>query len=167
MKYRVESIRYPSLSSSLYGISADVYFNGCAHECPGCHNVDLWEFVRPTVNLEDVVKSLKKATKAKVISVMGGEPLQQRNIVEFLDGLAVLNKPIALFTGYDFEEVPEEVKQRIDFLKAGRFMIDQRTPSGSFLASINQKMFKKYNNLWLVDWQFTGEIKEARTYMIK
>lgn len=167
MDYSVSSVLYPCLNSSLHGISVDIFFNGCTHKCEGCHNRHLWSFKGMNTTLDELVDLVRGAKKAKVVSLMGGEPLQRPYIPELIDKLVDTGKQIALFTGYEFHKVPEGIKSEIDYLKVGRFQGDNRTPSGSFLASKNQVMYKKYKGIWVIDWEYKDEKKlESRYHII-
>ena len=152
-KYRVASIMYPSLNSSLDGISADMFFYGCSRKCEGCHNKELQEFVEPTVTLSSIISTIKKTDKAKVINLMGGEPIEQDNLIELTKALKDNGKKVCMFTSSEFEQVPQGLLEELDYLKTGEYQENNKTKFGSFLASKNQKMWKKEGGSWTIQWE--------------
>jgi organic radical activating enzyme len=160
------------MCSSQHGFSLDIFFAGCSKRCYKCHNPELWNFIEPTVPLETVIDRVKMAERAKIVSIMGGEPLEQGGIEELIDTIKSLGKLVALFTGFEFNEVSESAKSRVDYLKVGAFQYDNRTPVGSFLASKNQVMYRKTEGIWVVDWKFQergsdGVEKERQYYRFR
>ena len=63
-----------------------------------------------------------------------------------LDDLKEFDRPIWLFTKYDLELVPEDVLDKVDYIKCGRYLedfkTDDNTQHGIKLATSNQNIFK-------------------------
>lgn len=145
-RFSVSSILYPSLNSSLEGISADVFFYGCTFNCKDCHNKELQEFKQPNTSIEDFCKTVSQHG-VKIITFMGGEPLQQDRF-SFLQLLSTLSQKFPqlqmnLYTGYELEHIPEDIKSYFTAIKTGTYQASQRTAPRSFLASKNQKYYRQ------------------------
>lgn len=142
----IKNILYPSLNSSLDGISIDIFFYGCTLKCKNCHNYEIQRFVPPNKSFEDIKTAITPyCTRAKVITILGGEPLDQPKtiLVEFIEYLKkeFPALKISLYTGYT--QVPPELLKSLDYVKLGNYRDDSRTPEGAFLASKNQVMLKR------------------------
>lgn len=134
--------------------SLDIYFSGCnPPHCPGCHNEELWEFVDDNNYLEKFEKIKNKIKEfddlIKNIMLFGGEPLDQNleELEDLLIKLKTLNRPIWLFTHYNLDEVPSNIKVLCDYIKTGRYLRELKTNNnimyGITLATSNQHIYKK------------------------
>lgn len=137
--------------------SLDIYFSGCnPPHCSGCHNAELHEF--GALNnykdkLPDIIEKIKEFSLIiKNIFILGGEPLDQNldQLFLFIKELKKCDKNIWLFTKYSLIQVPETIKELCDYIKSGRFEIDNISDDniqfGIKIASNNQKVFKKGND---------------------
>lgn len=142
----ISSILFPSLNSSLRGISADVFFKGCKRHCPGCHNLELQTFAEPNHSVEEIL-GLIEEHEIKIITFLGGEPVDQP-IEDFLHLLKSIYEKfpevkMSMYTGYELEEVDTRILDFLSDIKTGSYREDLRNKRGSFLASSNQKYFQK------------------------
>jgi anaerobic ribonucleoside-triphosphate reductase activating protein len=136
--------------------SLDIYVAGCKGQphCKNCHNPESWCFD----NGKPYIPFFHKHIKNKLIEfdiaienimVFGGEPLDQtyEDILTLLMRLSDYNKSIWLFTRYELNEVPEEIKGICDYIKCGRYREDLKCENnisyGIKLATSNQKVFKR------------------------
>ncbi len=136
--------------------SLDIYIAGCkAPHCEGCHNPDGWSFEQGnsygevfTNKLLDKVKEFD--TLVERIMIFGGEPLDSENdqlysLLSFIKD--EIKKPVWLFTRYDLDMVPDNIKERCDYIKCGRYEKDKATEDneqyGISLATSNQNIYKK------------------------
>lgn len=142
----VSSMLYPSLSSSLEGISADLFFIGCKRLCPGCHNSELQEFVPPNTSIAHVIETLKN-NKVRILTLMGGEPLDvDIEVMLFLLQELKTHLPdlrVNLYTGYELDEIDSRLLGFFGSIKTGMFDRTQLNTPPSFLASKNQKYFQR------------------------
>lgn len=149
MKIRVAGEVFPSFNST-NGIAVDVYLSGCAREpkCRGCHNPLLWDFnYGKEFSIDEYVKIIQeKYRDADSITIMGGEPLNHPNIVEFLQACKthLHTKTIWLYTSYELCDIPEEVLPFVNYIKTGRY--DMSKKCYGRLGSKNQKIWKKRIN---------------------
>lgn len=134
--------------------SLDIYFSGCnPPHCKGCHNSELHEFgvIDNYKNkLFGIVKKVEEFDLIiKNIFILGGEPLDQESdhLFSFIKEMSKCNKDIWLFTKYSLTRVPKNIKGLCDYIKSGRFEIDNTSDDnvqyGIKIASKNQKVFKK------------------------
>jgi anaerobic ribonucleoside-triphosphate reductase activating protein len=134
-----------------YG-SYEIYVSGCHGKCVNCHNPELHDF-----NLGTPYKAWIPKIKGRLKSfselidwvwVLGGEPLMQdiEELIDLLKELKSLNKPIMLFTGFDYDYVPKEIIALCDYIKCGAYVEELRTDDniqyGVPLASSSQKIYK-------------------------
>lgn len=140
---------YPSFNST-EGIAVDIFLSGCAREpkCEGCYNPYMWDFnYGEEWQIFDIKLALLHTYKdADSIAIMGGEPLNQKDIEYLLAEIKLLfpSKPLWVYTSYELHEIPEELLIHMDFIKTGRF--DKNQLSKGRLASRNQMIWKKEYN---------------------
>lgn len=135
------------------GIGVSLYFQGCAFRCKGCFNTNTWdfnggkEFDKAT---QDRFISLCKNENIDHVSLLGGEPLQQ-DILELSIFISRIKnetaKPIWLWTGNNFDEIPEICKTKIlplvDMLVTGRFIEEKKDLKLTHRGSSNQRIYVK------------------------
>ena len=133
------------------GVRVSLFVSGCNIRCKGCFNAVAWPFDSGVEYTTETTKDLIAALKPAYISglsVLGGEPLAERNILDVMalchDVKAVYpKKTIWLYTGYTYETLTDkqkEILQFIDVLVDGPFIIDKKDISLSFKGSSNQRI---------------------------
>lgn len=132
--------------------SFTLWFGGCSMKCKNCYNPELQskdkggEYDVKAV-LFAICNECEKQNLDTVV-LLGGEPLEQ----EFDDLNMLLNKlhmygyKIWLYTGWEFEDIPEAIKNNLYTIKCGPY-VDELKCDG-FPASTNQRIFRKLNNEW-------------------
>jgi len=149
-------LKIASTQFSLETNSFEIYLSGCngAPKCQGCHNAELWDFdVGAEYNEKMVTRIKNKLFRfSKLINkifILGGEPLDQ-NIEELeslLNALSETKKEIFLFTRYNLNKIPENIKQYCDYIKCGKYIKNLETQDNIQysikLATSNQKIYKK------------------------
>lgn len=138
--------------------SLDIFFSGCAmgQHCPGCHNSEAWDFNvgsdwmtwidKIKYNVEHFNGMIKR------IFILGGEPLDQdrTEFIKFMDTMfsIILHTDIEqwLFTRYEMDQIPEEIKDMFDYIKTGPYKeeltVDNNIQYSVKLATSNQKIWK-------------------------
>ena len=160
---RFASIRSTDISNG-EGLGVALFTQGCPFHCFNCFNSETWDFnggSEWTQEHEDLVIDLMKPNYITRLSILGGEPLLDRNI-ESLTSLVKRvkkefpNKKIWCYTGQLFEEVnkyyPELVKM-FDVLIDGRYIDEQRDYRLKWCGSTNQRVID------IEDTLADGEIK--------
>lgn len=129
------------------GLRTSIYFAGCRHHCPGCHNEHTWPFDagRDMTHREilDVVKY-----NDFPVTFSGGDPLYQAaSIAPLAAAIRDLGLSIWCYTGFTFEELLTaddpavmELLSYIDVLVDGPYIASQRNTALRFRGSDNQRM---------------------------
>lgn len=136
--------------------SLDIYISGCSGpHCKGCHNPELQNFKEGDIWDKEYAKYLLNKFKSSEtlierIFIMGGEPLDQniKKLKQFLTFIRMnIRRDIYLFTRYELDEIDENVKLFVQYIKCGRY--DKDLPNKDrvmqydiLLASTNQKIYK-------------------------
>ncbi len=140
---------------SLSTKSIEIYLAGCKANphCKNCHNPELWSFdigvpyAKSFVDLlEEKIRTYENLIDS--IWVLGGEPLDQpiEELEKLLLDLSKLNLNIWVWTRYELDEIPDNIKKYCTYVKCGRY--DENlskkgyTSKGIELASTNQKIHK-------------------------
>jgi anaerobic ribonucleoside-triphosphate reductase activating protein len=127
-----------------------IYFSGCSIRCKGCHNKELWDKTKGILMTdEQVLEKIRNNPLAEYVAFLGGEPTDQ---LDFLLHLCKkikkeVDKPIALYSGREFEVLPKELLDYVSFLVCGPYRQDLHVASG-WPASSNQRVFKKKGAQW-------------------
>lgn len=121
------------------GVRTVVFFQGCDLRCKGCHNKSSWDITKGTeVNVDDLALLLKKEVVNKKVTISGGEPLMQKEglieLVKLLDGF-----DIAVYTGHEISDVPNELLDNITYIKTGSFKEELKTTTKPYVGSTNQE----------------------------
>ena len=122
MKIVINTIRYDNSLVDGPGIRTDLFLQGCDIHCPGCQNESTWDIKKGIeIEIDDLVQELKSNMKNNKLTITGGEPLYQKEAL-----IVLINKlegfDIALYTGHQEFDVPEEIKSKIKYLKCGPFI---------------------------------------------
>ncbi|MEN6318735.1 MAG: anaerobic ribonucleoside-triphosphate reductase activating protein [Syntrophaceae bacterium] len=112
---KVSLIEYPGK------ICAIIFTQGCNFRCPNCYNPEL---VEPTLYTdcipEDDVLSFLKMRKGKLdaVTITGGEPTIQDDLIEFIDYVKRIGYSIKLDTNGSHPEVVEKLfrKKLLDYV---------------------------------------------------
>lgn len=133
------------------GLRYVVFFQGCNHFCPGCHNPKTWD---PNggrlVNVFDILNDIEKYKDVTGVTLSGGEPLLQLEechalIYGIFNRFPHLN--IVLYTGYKIEEViamgdkVQELITKVDYIVDGCFKQELKREL-PYRGSSNQRFIK-------------------------
>ena len=121
------------------GVRTVVFFQGCDLRCKGCQNPSTWEMKNGTeMTTDELVTILEKEVVNKKVTFSGGEPLMQVDalidIVKKLEGF-----DIAVYTGHEFKEVPQELLENITYIKTGSFKEEFKSTVKPYVGSTNQE----------------------------
>ena len=133
------------------GFRMTVFFQGCPHRCPGCHNPQTQgdnggEFMETNT----ILSFLKTNPMLSGITLSGGEPLfQPQPASEIAKAVTAMGKNVIVYTGHTWEEVQEmmqkdphvtELIENTFLLIDGRFIESLRSLNLSFRGSANQRI---------------------------
>ena len=139
------------------GVCVSLWVQGCPHHCKGCHNPEQWDFNGGNeIDIDILINEILIAIEANGIqrnfSILGGEPMAQRNISNTLYILEQIKKHFPniktyVWTGYTIEELlslyDKEILQNIDILIDGRFVLAERDITLKLRGSKNQRILYK------------------------
>ena len=129
-----------------------IYFQGCSHHCPGCHNPETWEFGKGKYARYEICQKINeyfsKTPFAKRLTFSGGDPLD--NTYDLYPILLYMqefypNIKLWLYTGCIYENLEEDKKamcDMVDVIVDGPFIQELRDVSLSFRGSTNQKIIR-------------------------
>lgn len=140
------------------GICVALFTQGCPFHCKGCFNPETWDYNGgKEVPISDLISDVEAAIAANGVprnfSILGGEPLIERNLEELKILLSTIKKDfphitIFLWTGFTIEELTsaqKEVTQYIDVLIDGQYNEKLRDVSLHLRGSSNQRIFRANN----------------------
>lgn len=160
---RYASIRSMDISNG-EGVGVSLFVQGCHFHCKNCFNQDTWDFSGGKEwnrKIEDEFMKLVNRPYIKRISLLGGEPLADENV---LDIMRLINriktecpdKKIWCYTGYTWEQIfpivnpylnltqaemtRQNAVKNCDILVDGRFVEEEKDLSLEFRGSKNQKI---------------------------
>lgn len=127
------------------GLRTSIYFAGCTHHCPECHNPESWDMAGGReMSVEEILNRVVEEDFD--VTFTGGDPLAQVDIlVELASKIKSIGKSIWCYTGYLYEDVAADsslsrILPYIDVLVDGRFHIDERDVKLLFKGSRNQRL---------------------------
>jgi anaerobic ribonucleoside-triphosphate reductase activating protein len=130
-----------------------VYLQGCNTHCYDCHNQDTWDILGGKIMsirrlVSDVLSRMSRV--ARNVTISGGEPLAQPMALQtLLIAFERADIDVCLYSGQEFDDVPEEVKSKVHYLKTGSFVHTLKTTTKGFYGSTNQKFWEKgVNGEW-------------------
>ena len=89
------------------GLRTSIYFAGCAHRCPGCHNPSTWDFAGGReVAVGDLLSQVER--EGLNVTLSGGDPVYQAEaLLPFVAALCERGIGIWCYTGFTYEEIME------------------------------------------------------------
>lgn len=156
------NIKCPDIANGL-GCRATLFVSGCEFHCPGCFNAKAWDFKagKPyTEQVENHIMDLLQPDYIQGLSVLGGEPLNPRNIATVLSLVQRVRqelpeKDVWIYTGYRWEMLIRFVEHNaafgqnlgkllplVDILVDGLFVETKKDISLKFRGSSNQRLIR-------------------------
>lgn len=155
----------PGTSVDGPGLRTAIYFAGCTHQCPGCHNPQSWD---PDGGREMSVDEIVDVVEENGFDVTftGGDPLfQAGELIALARELRRRGYGLWCYTGYLFESVARRpdiapLLAEIDVLVDGPFVMELRDVHLRFRGSSNQRMIdlRKSSPGAPVEWRDDNEL---------
>lgn len=127
------------------GFRTSIYFAGCRHKCPGCHNPHSWSFSQGVeMTIDEVLNIIKQEDYDVTLS--GGDPLYQPEFVKVLcKKIKELSYSVWLYTGFTWDEIVNSPRlldtiNDIQVIVDGPFILSRRNLNLRFRGSENQKI---------------------------
>ncbi len=130
-------------------IAISIIFSGCSIRCKDCHNKQLWDVKSGKLTSSDqVIKNIKENPLVDYVAFMGGEPTDQMDfLIHLCERIKMeLNLPVAVYTGREFEVLPQKLIKNLDLVICGPYKKELHI--GGWPASSNQRIFKKRGDQW-------------------
>jgi anaerobic ribonucleoside-triphosphate reductase activating protein len=131
------------------GMRVTVFFQGCEHHCPGCHNLQTWDKQGGTTyELDEVWGLIKDSPMIRGITLSGGEPFLQPEAAAVLAReFHQRGKDVWAYTGFVWEDLLDRADPSVinlittcDVLVDGPFRQAERVPGLYFRGSANQRI---------------------------
>lgn len=129
------------------GLRTSIYFAGCSHHCPGCHNPQSWDPQGGRLmSVEEIMEVVRENDFNVTFS--GGDPLfQAEALLPLAKAVKAEGYTIWCYTGYLYEDVIADeclsaVLKYVDVLVDGPFVMDLRDTSLLFRGSSNQRIIE-------------------------
>ena len=148
------------------GIRTSIFFSGCSHHCEGCFNQDIWNYDYGTSCGDKMNKDIFDSMNDHIagISILGGEPLDPKNINDVYTLIAYFKrdfpkKTVWIWSGYTWDElldridckcslskyeylngITRSILKMTDVLVDGRFVLEQRDLNLKCRGSTNQRI---------------------------
>lgn len=127
------------------GFRTSVYFAGCCHKCPDCHNPESWPFDAGSImTLQQIMEVVREEDFDVTFS--GGDPMYHPEQITALSRMIHQeNHTVWLFTGFTWEQILSDrrmvqVLPHIDVIVDGPFVRELRDPDLLFRGSSNQRI---------------------------
>ncbi len=127
------------------GLRTSIYFAGCDHHCPGCHNPSTWDFsAGRDMSVGEIVEHIVENDFNVTFS--GGDPLYQYEALTILArAIKAASKTIWCYTGFTYEQLASdprysELLSNIDVLVDGPFILALSDTDLRFRGSSNQRI---------------------------
>lgn len=129
------------------GLRCVVWFQGCPHNCLGCHNPETHDINKGIeVDLEDVLEQIRKLEFQNGLTLSGGDPFMQPEAASEIAKYAhELGLNVWSYTGYLYEDILKDEKmtellKNIDVLIDGPFVLQEKSLACKFRGSTNQRV---------------------------
>ena len=136
-----------------FGNRLVIHLQGCYRHCHGCHNKQTWDPLKGKIyNVKELVtETLSRMSKhARNVTISGGEPMEQsRPLTTLINMFKRAGVNVCLYTACDINEIPDEIMEKIDYLKTGEYLHKMRMTEKGHLGSSNQKLWKKEDGKWI------------------
>lgn len=129
-----------------------LWFNGCSQKCEGCYNPRLWDKDAGKPYESDTVAfticSECERTEIKDVVLLGGEPMEQdsTSLQNLLAKLHRFGYRIWMYTSWEFEDIPANIKEHLYTIKCGRY--DETLKCDGIPSSSNQKFYRNEGKGW-------------------
>lgn len=127
------------------GFRTSIYFAGCDHRCPGCHNPSTWDFAAGRdMTIAEVMEHIDSI--GFDVTFSGGDPLYQMEAVtELAAEIRRRGYTVWCYTGFLYEQLASnpkfhELARHLEVLVDGPFVEAQRDTRLLFRGSSNQRL---------------------------
>lgn len=130
------------------GLRTSIYFAGCEHHCPACHNPQTWDFnAGSDMPIDELIEIVTEADFN--VTFTGGDPVYQaRQLTKLAKRITDSGKTIWLYTGFTIEQLARmaEARELLQYVEAvvdGPFVESLRDTDLAFRGSSNQRIIRE------------------------
>lgn len=129
------------------GLRTSIYFAGCRHCCPGCHNMATWDFEAGSdLSVDEIMAVIRY--NGFPVTFSGGDPLYQAAaIIPLARKIKEAGLGLWCYTGYTLDELlaldDKDINALLDYVDVlvdGPFVEAQRNITLHFRGSENQRL---------------------------
>lgn len=129
------------------GLRTSIYFAGCRHMCPGCHNPHTWDFAAGSdMSVDDIMDAVRY--NGFPVTFSGGDPLYQASaLIPLAEAIKAEGLGLWCYTGFTYEELLAGADEAvsallglIDVLVDGPYIEALRDTALIFRGSSNQRL---------------------------
>lgn len=129
------------------GLRTSIYFAGCDHRCPGCHNPQTWDFnAGRDMTVDELARAVAEADFN--VTFTGGDPVYQAaRLIPLARRIRKGGKTIWLYTGFTIEQLAampdaRELLRYVEAVVDGPFVEALRDTGLPFRGSSNQRIIR-------------------------
>lgn len=133
------------------GIRSVIWFQGCSHNCFGCHNPETHDFKAGyEFDIEEVKDWIRELEYQQGVTFSGGDPMMQvDSLIELAKVVHECNMNVWVYTGFTYEELVKmsesnpryiDALNEIDILVDGKFVLAKKSFEAAFRGSSNQRI---------------------------
>ena len=141
------------------GVRVSLFVSGCTHYCPGCFQPETWDFNYGKKFTDETIWEILRLLEPNYIdglTVLGGEPLDQRNmddvwaLLDVVRRMGAPEKTVWLYTGstleflnarpYKYGRLTKSILNKVDILVDGPFVEAKKDLRLKFCGSSNQRL---------------------------
>lgn len=129
------------------GLRTSIYFAGCDHRCPGCHNPQTWDFqAGHDMTVDELADAVAEADFN--VTFTGGDPVYQAGrLISLARRICESGKTIWLYTGFTIEQLAampdaRELLRYVEAVVDGPFVEALRDTGLPFRGSSNQRIIR-------------------------
>lgn len=129
------------------GLRTSIYFAGCDHRCPGCHNPQTWDFqAGHDMTVDELAEAVAEADFN--VTFTGGDPVYQAaRLIPLARRIREAGKTIWLYTGFTIEQLAampdaRELLRYVEAVVDGPFVEALRDIGLPFRGSSNQRIIR-------------------------
>ena len=151
MKVRLAAELQPDSIVDGDGVRTVVWFQGCSHNCLGCHNPQSHDFNGGfEIDIEDIYKEIDSLKYQNGLTLSGGDPFfQPEAALEITKYAKSKGYNVWSYTGFTYENllkisndnpVIKELLDNLDVLIDGKFELDKKSFNCKYRGSTNQRI---------------------------
>lgn len=139
------------------GLRTTLFFQGCPHACPGCHNPQTWSFSGgQEYDLSELIATLQITPLLSGVTFSGGEPFVQAEAAAFIaEYVKSRNLNLWVYTGFIWEKLLLDVDRPgyrelinlADVIVDGPYQEKRRNLTLPFRGSQNQRIIQVRQSL--------------------